>query len=560
MSKNGNNILCSNDTLNLYFEIKYDGLSQCKYYWEKDYVIIPEENSNELKVTKSGEYIAYAVNELGCVSVSQIFTVIGEDIVAPILKDADNLIYQNDSTLTLCKNDDFTLIINGTYDSYQWYKDKQKIIGANNYIQTITESGEYYAEVQKGNCTAYTPKINFIFREIKFKLNRDTILLKKYNIAVFDTIMLTNQSEFDLLFEVTDILLPEGFSIVSPLPPYKILKKSSTDFIIKFDINKVQTIIGNIIFNAPCQNTQKIYCEGVNVDLDATYPISELTNIDFGKIPYCSIADTTFNIYLQGNDKCMLNSVANNLDGFDVFFTPNLPHIFNNDTVKVKIAFTSTGIKKYTENLIINFEVDGQKSKTVLELKISGEKYLPKLLLEDNSKYFIKQLENCKNGIDTLLTLSNMSDDTLKIKSNPYGGLIIFESLPAIIPPKETISIPVFIKVGKGKTVINYFPCNLKTDIIEINIQSNYYDFTLLNMETDTIDFTTIYNCTKARDSIINFDYSVLGDILTITDIILPQAYVIDGLSIGQELRGTCKFKLISGYIDKNRSTIAGKT
>jgi len=99
-------------------------------------------NSQTYVATESGTYTAELTGS--CSSPSNAIEVIVSDGLAPVIV--------ANGPINLCNNETVDIVVQDTYDFYQWYLGSNPIAGATSQQYTVTETGSYSVQVGQGDC------------------------------------------------------------------------------------------------------------------------------------------------------------------------------------------------------------------------------------------------------------------------------------------------------------------------------------------------------------------------------------------------------------------------
>lgn len=117
--------------------------------WYKDAVLIPGAQSPSLTVTLAGSYTLSATSSNGCISISSpvVVTVSSLPVVTLVAP----------AVTKICRGV-FTTITASGASTYEWYKDGQKITGANSATYDASEAGTYTVKgISAGGCASFAP-------------------------------------------------------------------------------------------------------------------------------------------------------------------------------------------------------------------------------------------------------------------------------------------------------------------------------------------------------------------------------------------------------------------
>jgi hypothetical protein len=539
----------------------------CNFQWVKDGNDITGETNNKLIVTQSGNYSITVINTNGCESTSTSLkiTVLSAPIVV-IQEDKGSgqlKTFQNDTTIYLCNGSSLKLVskIVGNSDTIQWLKNGSVVQeGPTKYSLDITTGGTYQVFAFNGICSGKSIIVTVKILEVNLRISPTSLTLD-YDKNPIGTILITNLTDYELVLQAGDIILPAGFTIINPATaPYTIPARDFLNLDIKYDVPDFKIVTGKMELNPQCGTQYTVDLTGIRKKPNSTYPVAELTDIDFGIVPNCMSKDTSFLIRMEGNDVVILKSDKNKdkYKGYEVEFNPILPCKLNDGDVRVYIAFSNTIPGVYDEDIILNYTVDGEDSDEPIKISLHGEKQVPKLEVLDDYKKYQFQLFGCENTLDTILRVTNQSAFDITIKKNFTANQIQFKTLPQVIHPKDTVDLPITLTAGiYPPTTFTYEPCSVQSDSIAIEISALAPDMEF-DIPNNTIDFGIIDNCQFSTDSIIKIGFSGNGIPSSIKDIYIPNGIQINGINIGENIpTGGGQFDVILksdflGLIDDN--------
>ncbi|MFN4145454.1 MAG: S8 family serine peptidase [Runella sp.] len=141
-SKGKDTTLCGGASLQLAIEGDY-GLT---YEWYRNGRLLSGEALPQITVNQEGDYTVKAVG-FQCSAESKTIKVKVANLTAKI---------SPEGSVTICNNTDFTLKVSPEAggQTYQWYRNGSKMIGASVPTITTNVAGVYTASITNGNCTA----------------------------------------------------------------------------------------------------------------------------------------------------------------------------------------------------------------------------------------------------------------------------------------------------------------------------------------------------------------------------------------------------------------------
>ncbi len=539
--------ICGGDEITIFVKdtINFKGFS---FQWIKDGNDMIGETKNRVIVTQTGVYSIRTANAIGCESISTGLKILVRDAPSVVLKEDKGggqfRKFLNDTTLNLCKGDQLKLVaqISGQLDSTLWLKDGV-VIQKDGAAHTVLVSGSYQVEAYAGNCPGKSAVVTVIINDIDLSITPNIINLD-YDKNPVDTIKIVNHKNKALILKAADINLPAEFTIVNPASePYLVPASDYLAVAIRFDTPDYKTVTGKFEVNAPCGNQYVVFLTGTRKKPNSTFPISELTNIDFGIIPNCTMKDTSFVIRIQGTDELIIKSDKNKdkYKGYTVEYDtgqiPNsLPWKLNEGEITVYVSFSNNVPAVYNEEILLDYTVDGVDAAEPIRVSLFGETQVPNLDVLDGFTNFRFDLFGCDNTLDTIIRVINKSPFDITIKDNFAANHIQFKILPQVIHPKETVNLNVTLMAGiYTPTTFTYEPCLVNSEEITVEISAVAPDMTF-NLKNDELDFGSINNCKFPKDSLKRISFYGNAYSSSVANITVPQGIEIQGLNLGDNI------------------------
>ena len=312
-----------------------------------------------------------------------------------------------------------------------------------------------------------------------------------------DSLEFTNTSSEDI--EIYDIVLPIGFSKVSPGLPKKLKSGEKLIIVIKYlPINDGQTQGVMIIKGSPCEWRHELMVKGFKEKMLVS---ANIGNIDFGRSLTCFDISKDTSITITNTGTSIVNFRINQgllKNPFTLVEPTTDFSIAPKSDITLKINYKPTTEGLFQEHFELPFTSGTCNSK--LSFTLNGEHIEPKMQSSLRNIEF-PPLLGCDNVKDTLITIENTG--TIDVELVDVFPKSIFKSnkIPIRLSPGEQKQINISFTPNdtglyEGIMILKYEPCG-NTDTIVVKGNKQGIAFSIPN----EIDFGELIFC---KDKILS--------------------------------------------------------
>lgn len=543
-TRENTNNYCNLDTAVIICDIPENIRNQFKFVWYKDNIITNQStilgSNDSLIVRQSGRYRLDIESSTGCIVKSNDFNIfITRKPVIVLRNDKDNIILNKDTTIYLCKGNNYIFNSSGNGDKKEWRRDGE-IVNPNVFTYTATENGTYKVIYSnQGICFDSSAAITLKFLEYDLDFNVSSLQMIIPSIDNFidaTVIIKNNKSETISIDESNLFISPKSNYEILEKAPYIIPGNGQLVLTLRLSLNTDGKLNGLLTMIDPCKNKDEIVIEGQKIKAQTTFNLSA-DEIVFkpGLVCENNSQDTTFKIYNIGNVPINLTKLNLNLP----FTTKNLnipSTIAAGDSTEFIINFNSNVINKFNENLVIESNtIEGPFN---IELPLIGEIVEPKFEIEPKSIRF-PTLSDCELFRDTIINISNIGVVPIQFNSQFANSNLEFIDFPFDLKAGEEKEIKIrFRPQNSGNisfsTELDANPCNTKVNIDIVGEKSGVS----YALNKDTVDFGVIVDCgsntLNKNNNTLNIDIPN-GLNVKVKNIIIEGDFTTN-LTIGQNL------------------------
>ncbi|PKL81197.1 MAG: hypothetical protein CVV25_00185 [Ignavibacteriae bacterium HGW-Ignavibacteriae-4] len=519
---------CSIDTTTLFTDLPNDKKNEYSYAWYfkreldgSETILIDFKEpgiSDSVTIYRPGYYRLEIKGDNGCITESNtVYIEILEQPESYIANESGNIITK-DTVVYYCDNIDYKLRADtkpkDPKELIYLYKDGIKVSNFN-VLFDVKSEGEYYYIFLNGDCkdTSYSVTFEKSISEVESNLNKLDYKLPLAKNSKIDSIIITNKSDKDIIYQKSDFKIKSPFTILNSFPIT--LKGNTTEkLFIEFKPLTNGKYYDTLNISTAC-NDLKIALNGEKVKSNVLVTADKDT-IDFGVLISCTfIVDTTLTIRNEGDEWVILEGV-NNFGSFAIYpFIPN-DTLFPNESRIYHITTTdlNTG-QRYNASYIKWISESGVEGRVNLILKAfvtvpsSG-------IVEDTLDFGI--LSGCDEFIIDSVHAFNDGKVEVELRKDDITAGIEIVNAPVIIPPGDTVVV--ILKYSKTSPKIinkrNQFKlipgCAGAVPSFHViaERQEGGYNLDI----KDTIDFGKFYTCDEINKT-IEVDINILEKEIT---------------------------------------------
>jgi hypothetical protein len=495
----------------------------------------------ELEVNESGNYFVQVSNVDGCIKNSNLLSIqINKSPKVKIYR-GEKLISQ-DTLIEVCKGELIDLKAKTDYGTISWYQllnNKYSLV-KNDWEFDVNGNGQFVAIASEGDCQDTSKIVTVNILDYSFTLDKNLIAFYKLlNIDRTIDVLITNNSDKELIFNEDDVNITPPFKLSNVVFPLIIPAKSSLKIYVLLDSDDFTSEDYFLELNNKCDTKKKTTIKAFRINDQV---IIEPREVKFPKKLKCKNID---------NDTII--NIFNNTEGnISINASVNLPFVINNalptitakqDTLKLKLSFNPNINGIYYDTLLVTYISDGVED--YFKIPVQGEIYEPVLEIQPDS-IDLGILSYCVNQKDTTIRLTNNFSTDITIETQFNNGML-FKNLPITISKNDYLDVDVSI-LTPNNGVFNFnssfesLPCTIDN---KINIKGKKSQISY-TFDKDIMKYDTIYDCN-------NIDYLVQTNRLSITSdealfagidsIYVPFGFTTD-LKLGQELFNITNFSV----------------